>query len=207
MMTTNEAERKVISGLILEPDFLKDNVERLSTYDFQNRQNRLIFKSIITLHKSGKPVDDVSLSGLLQRNNNIDIADAVSGYYEDIPIKSTFLSSIEFIQRESHKRRFLDILKEAENCLLHNEGPEAMEDAVKRLQNGVDASFNLDIGVNVQSASMTVFGALERLRERWKTGGPFGLKSGFENMDKRLDGLCPGLIALAGSPGAGKRPF
>jgi len=71
------AEHALLGGALSEPDIAALLLERLAASDFYTDAHRVIYGAMLALHRSGHPVDHVSLEARLRATNEFDF---VGGY-------------------------------------------------------------------------------------------------------------------------------
>ena len=67
-----EAEQAVLGSMLIDPDCVKDVMDKLRPSDFYLRQNREIFETIYTMFSYSKPVDGVTVAEEMQKNGTYD---------------------------------------------------------------------------------------------------------------------------------------
>ena len=63
-----EAEQAVLGSMLIDPDCIKDVMDKLQPEDFYLRQNREIFETIYSMFLYSKPIDGVTVAGEMERS-------------------------------------------------------------------------------------------------------------------------------------------
>ena len=66
---SQEAERSVIGSMLMSEDAAIAALETLTKEDFYDRQNGILFDAMRTLNESGRPIDLVTLSDELKKQD------------------------------------------------------------------------------------------------------------------------------------------
>lgn len=78
-----EAERSVLGAVLIRADFpntaLKEAAEKLQPSDFFLSQNATLFREMLAIEESGRPIDSITLSEQLERKNLLEACGGV-GY-------------------------------------------------------------------------------------------------------------------------------
>ena len=69
-----EAEQSVIGSMLIEPDTWDKVAEIVIESDFYNRSHQTIYRSILKLLSQNQPVDLITVSQILEQNDELDDA-------------------------------------------------------------------------------------------------------------------------------------
>lgn len=201
-----EAEQAVLCCAMIDNEATLLVVSNLDEIDFYNETNRNIFSVIKKLFKQTSPVDFVSVTDMLEKEGNVNMAGGIS-YVSSL---STFLPSsagcmhyIEILKRDSILRQLIQtsgkIIEQAyssdSGANLIGVAEKAIYDIAERGQSGA-----------LEKIDKSIQKVIENFEEIHKSGGGVhGLKTGFYQIDKATNGLQNSdLIILAARPGVGK---
>lgn len=206
MLEAIETEKSVIGSVLLECDQLSPIAETVSPRDFIAKQHRLVWQAILGLRDKGEPIDLVTVSSALSG-----VTPAPDGgwttYLSEIidvtPTSANLTHYVRVLQAGSRRRDFIAAttmaLEKSKDKTI--DGDELMTDLVTELAR-LEESRALVRPVSIREASKREFDAIE---ERAKTGGPTGLRTGFDELDGLTGGLQDGEISIiAARPGMGK---
>ncbi|WP_184841023.1 replicative DNA helicase [Allocatelliglobosispora scoriae] len=205
------AEQSVLGGMLLSKDAVADVVEILRTSDFYRPAHATIFDSILDLYGRGEPADAVTVAAALDAGG--DLA-RVGG----APYLHTLLNSVPTAANASYYARIV-----GERAILRR----LVEAGTKIVQLGYGsaAGTGRDVDDIVDLAQQAIYDVTERrvsedfavlsdllqptldeIEAVGATGGVMsGIPTGFQDLDRLLNGLHPGqLIIVAGRPGLGK---
>lgn len=201
-----EMEKIVISAILNKNDDIDEIFLQLSTNDFNDPFNRIIFDIGLKFRGDGKIIDYLSLIAFIEENNNLQFSnykeyiseiDALYVYQQDI------LQYVDAIKNYSLKKQLSDFSRELLSTNLD------IISSKEKLWN-LEKQF-LDITSNkknkeIESMSEILKDFQSRLdvllnRSNEMSGTP----SGYESLDKITNGFQPGdMIILAARPGIGK---
>lgn len=202
---SEESERAVLAGALLDPGMLPVVVGRLTPDDFYSERHRTIFRSMIELQKAGVEVDLRTLQAGLEQQDSLERVGGVAYLASldlDLPDLGRVDTYVEIIKERSVRRRLIETCGQiTRNCL--DGGLEAQE-ALGQAEQAI-----LGLGEEAVQRGFVRLGdifhdTLADLEERPEKGF-LGLTTGFVDLDAVTRGLHPGnLIVIAGRPGMGK---
>ncbi|HKI87300.1 MAG TPA: replicative DNA helicase [Thermoanaerobaculia bacterium] len=202
---SEEAERAVLAGVLLDPERFSLLSGRLEASDFYSERHRLLFQAMLDLDGESVAIDLRTLQARLEQREQLEAAGGI-GYMAtldlDLPDLGRLETYAEIVKERSIRRRLIEACGEiTRNCL--DGGLEAQE-ALSRAEQSVLALGEEAIQRGFISLGTVVHEAIDLLEER--PASVFtGLKTGFGDFDEITRGLNPGnLIILAGRPGMGK---
>ncbi|MDY6395604.1 MAG: replicative DNA helicase [Bacteroidales bacterium] len=205
-----ELEEEVLGALLLDQDALTNTIDRLRVEFFYKEEHQEIFSTILALFQEGNPIDLITVTEKLKKRGSLE---AIGGSYKmaSLTSKVTSAAHIEyyvsilaekFIQRELI-RVSTETLKDA-----YDETTDIV-DLLDRTETKFldinDKNFNSS-SQNMQQLIHNAIGELELIQNSDSTTS--GLQSGFEELDRCINGFQPGtLIILAARPAMGKTAF
>jgi replicative DNA helicase len=202
-----EAEKAVLSAILLENDALHAVYTELKPEDFYHPAHRTIYEAMISLKEQSSPVDLHTLSDHL---NEQKLLDAVGG-----PVALAELADYEahaanvlhharIVRDKATKRRLISVATEIVEM-----GYDGSEDADRLLDAAESRVFEITQATarpafrSLHEEMQDTFDYVEALMSR---GGELtGLPTGFPDLDEMTGGLQPGeLIIIAARPSMGK---
>jgi replicative DNA helicase len=205
------AEQSVLGGMLLSKDAIADVVEILRSSDFYRPAHATVFDAVIDLYGRGEPADAVTVAAFMQDGGSLARIGGATYLH-------TLMSSVPTAANAAYYARIV-----AERAVLRR----LVEAGTRIVQMGYGsaAGQGRDVDDVVDLAQQAVYDVLERrVSEDFavladllqptldeiesvgsRDGVMAGVPTGFEDLDKLLNGLHPGqLVIVAGRPGLGK---
>tara|TARA_Y100000590_G_scaffold470120_1_gene662115 strand:+ start:6821 stop:8176 length:1356 start_codon:yes stop_codon:yes gene_type:complete len=202
-----EAEYSVIGGLILDNRSWDQVADILTTNDFYNEQNKLIFSSITELSNENIPFDVITINKKL--NGDKSITAHLTDIVKNTPSSANIKAYANIIREQSILRQLIEISK---NLIEDSYSGSAdskilLDEAEKKIFNITDE--NLRIKSGFREMNTLLKDSVERIEELSELGDSVtGLATGFNEFDESTTGLQNGdLIIVAGRPSMGKTTF
>ena len=206
-----EAERSVLGSMLMDRDAVVEAEGILSSSDFYQRQNGILFDAMVDLYREGRSVDLVTLQDKLKEK---DLPEAFSGldYFrelvETVPTSTNIREYAQIVRDKSTLRELIRITENIGNeCYLGKmDTGDIMEktesDIFRILQNRRGMTETTDIR-EIVMAAMDAIEAASKMQ-----GHVTGIASGFTELDRKLAGFHPAeLILVAARPAMGKTAF
>jgi len=188
---SDESERAVLAGAILDPALLPTMSGRLVPDDFYSDRHRILFSTMLDLQEAEVEIDIRTLQASLEQQDRLTAIGGVAYLASldlDLPDLSRMDSYVEIVKERSIRRRLIEACGEiTRNCL--DGGFQAQEEAVQK---------------GFIRLSQIFHETLADLEER-PARGFIGVPTGYTDLDDMTRGLNPGnLVIIAGRPGMGK---
>ena len=203
-----DAERAVLGAVLLEGrEALPRVVEVLRPSDFYTEAHRAMYQSMLTLFDRGEPVDSLTLSEELRRNDQLQFVGgpaAIALLMEEASI-AAHLSSYTAIVRDMAVLRELiqtstQIITQAFDA--KEEVQSVVDEAERRIFSLAERRLE-GSALPVGKILKNTFEYIERLYERKEH--VTGVATGFEKLDLETSGFQPSdFIIIAGRPSMGK---
>jgi replicative DNA helicase len=205
-----EAEESVLGGILIENDAMNSVLDILIPEDFYKEANRKIFHCAINLFEKSEPVDLITLTNELSKNNILEEvggATYLASLVDKVPTAANIQNYARIVREKSILRDIIrastDIISES-----YNEG-EDIEDFLDRTEKiifGISERMGRSALYPIRTVIKDSFKTIERLYEKKEMIA--GLPTGFKDIDKITSGLQPSdLIVVAGRPSMGKTSF
>lgn len=212
-----EVLRELPNNLIVEQEVLANAmqnktaavkaIEGLYEADFYNELHRKIFSAIRTLFSLNKPIDLLTVTETLERNEKID-ADTIT-YIANIYANNEGLSSnqdayIDILKEKSILRSLAEFSDEIKALSLEDKSPakNVLEKAEKELFEISQGGLRNSLTALEDIMSETVQTIMKRVQNR---GELSGVTTGFTDMNSLLGGFQKSdLVLLAARPSMGK---
>jgi replicative DNA helicase len=205
---SEESERAVLGGILLDPTVLPIVSGRLKPEDFYLERHQVLYQAMLELQEAETQIDLRTLQAKLEQQGRFDSVGGVAYLASldlDLPDIGRIDSYSEIVKERSVRRRLIQASGQIiRDCL---DGGLAANEALGRAEQAI-----LGLGEEAVRRGFTVLGevfhqTLEELEER--PGSMLtGVPSGFIDFDRMSHGLNRGnLIIIAGRPGMGKTSF
>jgi len=202
-----EAESAVLGSILIDPEAFIKIADSLSSVDFYNKKNQLIYSAMEKLFGKGVPIDLVTLTEELRRSKKLRQVGAsyLSELASYIPSSAHIEEHAKIVADKAALRRLISTTSQ-----IIEQSFEAEEDADKVLDKAESLIFEVSEKhrrtefISLHDALAETYDRLEHLHED-KSSGIRGVPTGFSGLDYLLSGFQPSdLIILAARPAMGK---
>ena len=201
-----EGEQAVLGSMLIDPDCVKNVMDRLRPGDFYLRQNREIFETIYSMFSYARPIDGITVFGEMEKAGLTD--DSTRSYLAQLmEITPTSANVLEYAAIVRDKALLRSVAQAAgEITALVQEGMgeageilEASEQKIYAIRRGQSAQEMVPL-------RQVLPDVLDRLSEMSEHENHLpGLSTGLSAIDQKITGLNKSdLILLAARPGMGK---
>ncbi len=202
---SEESERAVLGGILLDPSVLPSVSGRLKSEDFYVERHQLLYQVMLELQEQQTQIDLRTVQAKLEQQGKFESAGGITYLATldlDLPDIGRIDSYAEIVKERSVRRRLISASSQIiRDCL---DGGLPAQEALGRAEQAV-----LGLGEEAIRRGFTIISevfhtTLEELEER--PGSMLtGVSSGFIDLDRITHGLNRGnLIIIAGRPGMGK---
>jgi replicative DNA helicase len=205
---SQESERAVLGGVMLDSSILPTISGRLRAEDFYSERHQLLYQVMIDLQDEQVEIDLRTLQARLEQRGQLEMVGGLaylSGLDLDLPDIGRVDTYVEIVKERSIRRRLIQMSgRIIRDCL--DGGVEAKE-ALGRAEQSVLSLGEEAIQRGFAQLGNVLHTTLEELEERPGTMLT-GVPTGFIDFDRISQGLNRGnLIIIAGRPGMGKTSF
>ncbi len=205
-----DAEAAVLSAILLDSDAFDAIQEILVAEHFYADANRRVYEAVLELQSASRPVDIVSVAGLLRDKGRLDqiggtpylaqLADAT-------PAVAHVAAHASVIREKWRLRQLISICQKFAAEGYGDTGE--VQGFIDKAEQSVFDIARIAQSSNVVSVRDAIKGAFEILGEAARRGGGIsGIETGYTELDKQTAGLHPGdLLIVAARPGMGKTSF
>ena len=214
-----EAEQYVLGSVIFDNECVADVISKLKPDDFYLKQHEIIFRAIIYLTNKAQPIDIVTLKN--------EIPSVMETMKKDVKNIYDFSVSVEYLteiclmvsttSNLNHHIKIVDDLsvmrKLINTCSQISDSCYEATDDLTIILNNAESKIN-DVVQNKQTTEMhpikdVMASNLNALEEMLQNDGKMiGVRTGFDELDNRLNGLKPSeLVIIAARPAMGKTSF
>ena len=201
-----EAERAVLSAILLKSDKIADVVPIMSVDDLSGTAHRAIYEAILALDEEGKAIDVLTVKGWLEDHDRLPRVGGPKYLAEILDSVPSVANVAEYAGRVRDKARLRRLIDESRRITAEAYG------TVENVQAFIDASEQSIFEISEARASSMpsvlrdlVRESFANLQERIKTDRTRRATSGLASLDDVLVGTDPGdVTVLAARPGMGK---
>ncbi|MFP4846355.1 replicative DNA helicase [Winogradskyella sp. PE311] len=204
-----DLEEVVLGAMMIDKKGVDEVIDILSPDAFYKEAHKHIFESIFKLFENSEPVDLLTVSSQLKKDEKLDL---IGGDFYLISLTQRVSSSahIEFhariILQKYIQRSLIKISSE-----IIEEAYDETKDVFDLLDNAEAKLYEVTQGnvkKSTESAQSLVIQAKKKIEEISNKEGMSGIPSGFDKLDKLTSGWQPSdLIIVAARPGMGKTAF
>ena len=202
-----QAEQAVLGSMLIDPDCIKDVMDKLQPEDFYLRANRDIFETIYHMVIYSRPIDGVTVAGEMERNGvyNDNTRDYLVQLMDVTPTSANVMEYVKIVLDKSLMRQVATAAGSITAMVQEGNGDagdmlESAEQKVYAIRRGRSAQ-------NMVTVSMVLQDVMNHLAELTASGGKTlpGLSTGLSAVDAKINGLNKSdLLLLAARPGMGK---
>ena len=202
-----QAEQAVLGSMLIDPDCIKDVMDKLRPEDFYLRANRDIFETIYHMFVYSRPIDGVTVAGEMEKTGvyNDNTRDYLLQLMDVTPTSANVMEYVQIVLDKSLMRQVASAAGSISAMVLDGAGDagdmlEAAEQKVYAIRRGRSAQ-------NMVPVSMVQEDVMAHLAELTASGGKTlpGLSTGLSAVDAKINGLNKSdLLLLAARPGMGK---
>ncbi|WKE66237.1 replicative DNA helicase [Gallaecimonas kandeliae] len=209
-----EAEQSVLGGLLLDNQAWDRVAEKVVEQDFYSRAHRLIFKGMTILAAANKPLDLITVSEQLERDNQLEEAGGFAYLGEiarNTPSAANIHAYAEIVRERAVVRELLGTANEIAEACFDPQGrssAELLDMAESKVFNIAESRSSANEGPqNIKNVLEKTVDRIEKLFGQ-PHDGVTGVSTGFNDLDKMTAGLQGSdLIIVAARPSMGKTTF
>ncbi|NQT20527.1 MAG: replicative DNA helicase [Planctomycetes bacterium] len=203
-----KAEIALLGSLLTQPDTVGDVIQKLKPGHFYSPENQIIYRAMLSLYDSHRPVDLITLPEELSREDIGDqaaILEKLTAMMEAVATASSADYYANIVHDKAVARQVIiacgEVLKEA--YAPGGDARKLVESAERRLF-AISEDRMAGEAAPVAEVIEDTFKIIDDLQSGTITGYP----TGFADLDEQIGGLHPSeLIIVAGRPSMGKTTF
>ncbi|MBE0365146.1 replicative DNA helicase [Pseudoalteromonas ulvae UL12] len=209
-----EAEQSVLGGLMLDNEAWDRVAERVVAQDFYTRTHRFIFEAMEKLAEQGQPIDLITISETLEKNNQLDSIGGFSYLGEiakNTPSAANINAYAEIVRERAVVREMISVANEIAEAGFNPEG-RASHELLDLAESKVFkiAEKRTKSSEGPQNIHTILEKTIDKIEELYQSpqDGITGVSSGYSDLDKMTAGMQPSdLIIVAARPSMGKTTF
>lgn len=199
-----KTEQIILGTILLEPNTFDIVNGQINSSMFYDKENRLIYESILMLHKKGQKIDLLTVSNDLRGRK---LLDAIGGAFYLSSLTSNIGSAAHI---DSHLRIFIQDYIRREMFVIFNKGLQEIADETidivdiyGQLTQNLDNLFDIKKN-DISNMSDVMVNRIDEIIKR-KPGETLGIETGLNSLNEITKGWQPAdLIILAARPSMGK---
>ncbi|MGI6587966.1 MAG: replicative DNA helicase [Peptococcia bacterium] len=205
-----EAEQAVLGSMMIDKEAVYIALEILQAEDFYKDANQIIFTTMVNLEAQGAPIDMITLTEELHRQNSMEKVGGV-GYIAEVanivPTAANVRHYAEIVAEKAILRRLIRVSTNIANrCYENQEDTHDLLDKAERMILEIAENRNFSGLVPLKQVLGTTLEKIEYLAGN--KGNITGVPSFFTDLDNMTSGWQPSdLIILAARPAMGKTSF
>ena len=201
-----EGEQAVLGSMLIDPDCVKEVMDKLRPGDFYLRQNREVFETIYTMFSYAKPIDGITVYEEMQKAGLCD-ENTYSYLSQLVEVTPTSANVMEYAAIVRDKALLRSVAQAAgEITALVQEGMGGAGDILEAAEQKVYAIRRGQSAQEMVPLRQVLPDVLDRLSEMSEHENHLpGVSTGLSAIDSKITGLNKSdLILLAARPGMGK---
>lgn len=205
-----EAEEALLGSLLIDPDAIFDITPFLRADAFYRAQNRTVYEAILALNDRREPLDLVTLTEELRRQEQLEAVGGEPYIISLINAVPTAINAVNYgrlVEATALRRQLIGAANTIAN-LAYNEAEDVsvvIDRSEQALFSVSEQRSNRDL-LPVKQIAREYLERIERLNELGSD--IIGVPTGFTDLDRMLGGLNKSdLLILAARPGMGKTAF
>lgn len=204
-----EAEQAVLGGLMLDDKAWDRVADQLIPEHFYRKDHKLIYAAMQKLKMDSIPLDVITVSEILQKNETLDAAGGLSYLGElakNTPTAANIVAYADIVSERAILRELIEVGGDITDNAFNTQGRssvEILDDAEKKV---FEIAQRKSRGQGPESISQVMAKTIDDIELRSQNKGALiGVPSGFSDLDKMTSGLQAGdLVIIAGRPSMGK---
>lgn len=205
-----DAERSVLGAAMLSKDALFDVIQAVRPADFYDSKHKEIFQAISDLCRQNAPVDTLTVSEELKKNNTLELSGGrayIAGLSADVPSTANAASYAKIVVEKAMLRKLIGAAEEiTQESYTEKMEPEDILDFAERRVFEIAQSRQAKDIVPLKDVLLENIELIDKAGSM--EGEITGISTGFRDLDAKTNGLQRSdLIILAARPAMGKTAF
>ncbi len=203
-----DAEMSVLGGMMLSKDAIADVIEILRAADFYRPAHASVYDVVVELFGRGDPADAVTVGAELKRKGELERIGGLPYLHTLVATVPTAANAAYYagiVREQAQLRSLVEVGTRIVQLGYTTDGAD-VEGLVNLAQSEVFAVSEQRNSTNYVTLEQVVPDLYEELeRNANRDGGLDGVRTGFAELDAKLNGLRAGqMIIIAARPGGGK---
>jgi replicative DNA helicase len=205
-----ESEQSILGSILLDKHAMITVSEIIKPEDFYKEAHKIIYDAMMSLSNKGEPIDLITLTEALKKDDSLDIVGGISyltSLSTIVPTTSNVKYYADIVKEKSVFRKLIKASNDILNLGYNNATKieDILEQAEKKIFD-ISQEKTSDDFKGINEVLMSAYDSLEDLYNN--KGGVTGITTGFTDLDKKINGLQrTDLILIAARPAMGKTAF
>lgn len=205
-----EAEQSLLGALLIDKDAIIKIADLISSEDFYQLANQLIYETILELFEKKSAIDLLSLTSRLEEKNLLEKVGGrsyLAALTSQTPSAANVVSHAQIVQKKATLRRLISAASSILELGYHEE--REVNEVLDKAEQSIFAVSQKYLKEKFTPIKEILTEAFNRIDELHREKGALrGLPTGFKDLDNLLAGLQKSdLIILAARPSVGKTSF
>jgi replicative DNA helicase len=205
-----DAERSVLSALLLDPRAFHDVSLELRADDFYHPAHQTVYRALLGIHEEGRPADLITLSEQLNARKQLDQVGGTVFLAEIADFAATAANvthHAKIVRDKAVKRRLAAVATEIVESAFEDAG--SADELLDFAESKVFDVSKAQSRSTFQSLHAEMPGTFDYVEAIMNRGGELtGIPTGFRDLDQMTGGLQAGeLVVIAARPSMGKTAF
>lgn len=201
-----EAEQCVLGCALIDNDASFNIMSTLKEHDFYSETHKIIFSSMYKVFSSNVPIDFITVTENLEKNDLLDSVggvDYLTSLTNIIPSASNYLHYMNIVKNDSVLRQ---LISAGQDIVNKSFGEISSEDALSYAEQNIYKIGETDERGGLTHINVAVNNAITTFEDLQNNKGSIkGVPSGLYGLDRITNGFQKGaLILVAARPGCGK---
>lgn len=206
-----EAEQSVLGSILLEKEAIIIVSDLLRPEDFYRDMHQEIYRSMLELYSAGEPIDLITMTEALRERGILEAAGGIT-YVTELSTAPDQTANVKKYAEIVKERSILRKLIKASTEIMQQSYDTAGKSVLSILESSEKKIFDISQEGNTEgpeSIKDVLVKAYDTLEELYRNKGKVtGLSTGFEDLDRKTNGLQKtDLVLVAARPAMGKTAF
>ncbi|MBU0648255.1 replicative DNA helicase, partial [Patescibacteria group bacterium] len=202
-----EVEQSLLGCLLLDQDAVIKVSDIIRPKDFYKNSHRVVYETIVQLYEKREPVDLVTITELLERQDKLVAvggASYLSSLVNSVPSAAHVISYANIVRQKSILRSLISVSADISQ-MAYDEGDD-VEIILDKAEQNLFSISRVAGDQNFVVIRDVLMSSFERIDQLHKNKGQVrGVPTGIKNLDHLLSGLQKSdLVILAARPSMGK---
>lgn len=205
-----EAEQSVLCAMLISKEAISKVTEILNSEDFYREAHRVIFNAMLDLERKNEPVDLITVTDLLKKENKLDDVGGIAyitSLSNLLPTAANVKYHADIVAEKSVLRQLVKVSTEI--AAMGYEASEDVSDVIDKAESRILEISNRKKRTDFTPISSVLMHSVQDIEKLLNNkGGLTGIPTGFTDLDKLTSGLhASDFIILAARPSMGKTAF
>lgn len=205
-----ESEQSILGSILLDKEAIITVTETIQPEDFYKEAHKIIYECMVKLNNKNEPIDLITLTEELRKQGHLEDVGGISyitSLSTIVPTTSNVKYYSDIVKEKSVLRKLIKVSNDILNLGYDNSTKveDLLEKAEKQIFDISQEKSSEDFK-SINSVLMDTYDMIERLYTNKEE--ITGITSGFEDLNKKINGLQrTDLILIAARPAMGKTAF